>query len=403
MKRLFAVLVAVFALAPTSALAAPGDLDTTFSGDGVARLSLMGSSRQVIVDSLNRVYVGGEVAFGKPFAGSAVVVRYKANGVLDSTFSGDGKVYLASLGPVLGLELTSGNLLALTRDRLFSIKPSGAPNNAFDLDGQIVVHRSRDANDGTDPLAVGPDGLIYVLHECPRCDHYRLSFVDQYSSNGRWLRDYSFDNLSLQALSVHGQTLYAAGVSADPTQTETRAALTSLTLPSLTLNTSFGGGTVYHSIDQNGAHYESWPYDVLVAPGSLKVTIVGEWYNCPAGQSCSVGGFFPWAMRFLPDGSPDTYFNGTGEYRPYAGTPFVAGAMQSSGRVVVTTPGHGDYGDGADYGFFVDRLTATGQLDPGFRAPDLRLPNMFAEDVALSHRLSRIVVVGTQYVARYLG
>lgn len=403
MKRLLVVVAAMLVLAPTSAFAAPGNLDTTFSGDGVAKLSLMASSRQVLVDSLNRVYVGGEVASGKPFAGNAIVVRYKANGVLDSAFSGDGKVYLGSLGPVLGLELAGGNVLALTRDRLFSIKPSGAPNNAFDLDGQIVVYRSRDANDGTDPLAVGPDGLIYVLHECPNCDHFRLSFVDQYSSSGKWLRDYSFEDLSLQVLTVYGQKLYAAGVSAAPTQTETRAAVTSLTLPSLEPNTSFGGGTVYHSIDQYGAHYESWPYGVLVAPGSLKVTIVGEWYNCPVGDYCSAGGFFPWAMRFLPDGSPDPYFNGSGEFRPYDGSPFVAGAMQSNGRVVVVSPGYANTGDGSDYGFFVRRLTSTGQWDPSFNAPALRLPNMLAEDVATSHNLSRIVVVGTQYVARYFG
>ena len=77
--------------------------------------------------------------------------------------------------------------------------------------------------------------------------------------------------------------------------------------------------------------------------------------------------------------------------------------LQSSGRVVVVSPGHPDIGDGADYGFFVHRLTSTGQWDPSFVAPVLRLPNMYSQDVAASHSLSRIVVVGTQYVARYLG
>ena len=80
------------ALTTRPALAAPGDLDTSFSTDGKARLNLTSSHDfgwAAAVDSSNRIVVAGEAAGrGYRFA----IARFNANGTPDTTFGGDGKV-----------------------------------------------------------------------------------------------------------------------------------------------------------------------------------------------------------------------------------------------------------------------------------------------------------------------
>src|SRR5262245_19936475 len=78
-----------------SALAAPGDLDTTFSGDGKVTTDINGGKE----DGVNEIALqadGKIVAVGwrnDPVrAFDYAVARYNPNGSLDTTFSGDGKL-----------------------------------------------------------------------------------------------------------------------------------------------------------------------------------------------------------------------------------------------------------------------------------------------------------------------
>ena len=89
-----ALLVALLLAALTTrpALAAPGDLDSSFSTDGKATLNFTSSHDSgwaAVVDDTNRIVVAGEAAgHGYRFA----IARFNANGTLDTTFGGDGKV-----------------------------------------------------------------------------------------------------------------------------------------------------------------------------------------------------------------------------------------------------------------------------------------------------------------------
>ena len=377
---LLAALLLSFSTAPAFAA---GGADTTFSGDGLAKFGTLESAPEVLVDSLNRVYVGGVVVAGKPFAGTALLIRYKANGGLDTSFSGDGKIYLNARGPVLGLEFVGTNVLVLMEDRLASIKPSGAFNSAFDLDGQALLEIPMGGWEN-DPLAVG-NGFIYVLRRSGD-----ETFVDQYAGGGMQ-RSYRLPIDHARAITVHDQTLYAAGLDVTTEWPGSRAVVTSLSLPSLTLNTGFGGGTAYGSL---GSRAE----DVLVSPGSLKVTIVGMMYTCP-GDDCS-SYYAGWAMRFLSNGSPDTFYDDDGEADLVgAADHVIATTMQSGGRVVI-----GFRYSHAEWGFGVRRLTSSGQVDPSFQVPDFHtLPRTLLDDITTSHGGSRLVVVGRQYTVRYLG
>src|SRR6185503_17100734 len=76
-------------LASTVALAAPGDLDTTFSGDGKVITDINAGS----VDWVGAIAIqsNGKILVGGSSNDDIVVARYNPNGTLDTTFSGDGK------------------------------------------------------------------------------------------------------------------------------------------------------------------------------------------------------------------------------------------------------------------------------------------------------------------------
>ena len=72
----------------TAAHAAPGDLDTTFSGDGKIVETAQASSfaNAVAIQADGKIVVAGSLG------GDLHVARYNTNGTLDTTFSGDGIV-----------------------------------------------------------------------------------------------------------------------------------------------------------------------------------------------------------------------------------------------------------------------------------------------------------------------
>jgi uncharacterized delta-60 repeat protein len=89
-----ALTCAFFALSASSVLAAPGDLDTSFGGDGRVTTNLTKGSDgalDVAVQANGRIVVVGR-ASSKHSYGRFAVLRYKSNGTLDASFGGDGKV-----------------------------------------------------------------------------------------------------------------------------------------------------------------------------------------------------------------------------------------------------------------------------------------------------------------------
>jgi len=99
----------------TARASTPGTLDKTFSGDGVASNSLLSnfSNTFVQVDSADRVLVGGFNAN----LGKGLVVRYEADGTLDSTW---GKRYMPnSSGGLAGLALVGTKTMVGIDDGLY--------------------------------------------------------------------------------------------------------------------------------------------------------------------------------------------------------------------------------------------------------------------------------------------
>lgn len=104
--------------------------------------------------------------------------------------------------------------------------------------------------------------------------------------------------------------------------------------------------------------------------------------------------------RFLPNGTPDTSFNGTGQIKAtYSGaTEFgpVAAALRSDGKLIVAgrcVPGNAS-------AFCLLRFTGNGALDPGFGAGGFAHGGAFASSGQTTYNMSlqpdgKIIVVGS--------
>ena len=94
---LAALVTASAAVSP--AAAAPGDVDTSFSGDGKVTIPLQYGVLSQFVDSSGRIWAAGPAA-GKGSMGGIGVARLRTDGSLDTSFSGDGSaVYDLSRSP----------------------------------------------------------------------------------------------------------------------------------------------------------------------------------------------------------------------------------------------------------------------------------------------------------------
>jgi uncharacterized delta-60 repeat protein len=180
MRRSFRASITValclaIAATATPAIAAPGDLDTTFSGDGVKTVDYgLGP------DYFYGVAVDGNapIACGNT-SSRATLTAFKPRGGLDTTFSGDGMLRLDILGHGSSYfeacrTLPDGRVVAVGgakgadgHDRMIVVvrRPNGKPDTNFSGDGLAVIRFSGIADSDAYDLAIQPDGKIVVAGE----------------------------------------------------------------------------------------------------------------------------------------------------------------------------------------------------------------------------------------------
>ncbi|MFN0278471.1 MAG: cohesin domain-containing protein [Pyrinomonadaceae bacterium] len=156
-----------------------GTLDTSFDGDGKATTPVGGGSSgafSVALQTDGRIVAAGCIEcydFKEPFPDFAVV-RYNANGTLDTSFDGDGKV----ITPVSlhGGEDFARSVAVQTDGRIvaagFSYDPSsddfaivrynvdGTLDTSFDGDGKVTTTTTADPFDSAYGVAIQTDGRI---------------------------------------------------------------------------------------------------------------------------------------------------------------------------------------------------------------------------------------------------
>jgi len=399
-RRLVALAAAglLLILATSPASAAPGDLDRTYSGDGITKAGFYRGGNSILVDSQGKVLVGGIHSTNDRPA----LLRYKANGALDTTFSGDGKTTLPTLGGVTDLAWHQSKILVLVDSTLFRLNLNGAIDKTYGGgDGQVQLGRVA--------VALGTYGAnVFALQEprnnwsqwvsraqgeqitellLPRPDGGSADFPG-------WYKDL--------ATSPAGESLYVTGwTESDPNDGQELAVLSKV--PS-GVGPATGEWTRYADPQNSSTEGNA----LAVSPTNGNVVVVGTLWG---DYSDGYAGFF---MRVSPSGETVTerVFRGQVARDGYTDSWDIAAAysvaLAGGGKTIVGGYTHmeEDFGSDPPYesALTVWRLNNDGSLDQTFGTGGyVRTPGAGDLAFAVAVSTTKIVAAGNQYTARYLG
>jgi uncharacterized delta-60 repeat protein len=333
------VVAALVLLLAASALAAAGALDTSFSQDGKRVASFDNGSSDdranaVAIQSDGRIVAVGEsVQFvsGYDFA----AMRFKANGQLDASFSGDGKRAVSFFS-----NLSSGDkarAVAIQPDgkivmagfanksgtdddfAIVRLKPDGSLDDSFSGDGRRLLAFNEGAgSDGANAVAIQPDGRIVLAGFSTEGSSGAEFAIARLKSNGQLDDSFSGDGKRLQGFNNGPGDDFASAIAIQP---------------------------------------------------DGRLVIVGR---SDQGTGIDFG-----IARFKPNGQPDDSFSGDGkQLQSFTNGPDDNAAddvaMQENGRIVVA--GYSDQGfPGSAHDFAIARFMPSGALDQGFSGDGKRL------------------------------
>ncbi len=324
-------------------LAAPGDLDPSFSGDGKVqtRSGDYAEMHTVAVGPNGTIFVGGTAGLvGGP--SHMTVVRYLSDGRLDLAFSGDGKASVPFTGGARGNDIalqsdgkvvvvgaaqvdTSGSVFAVAR-----LRANGTLDPAFSADGKVTTAFPVGWSAEATGVAVQPGGKILVV---------------------------------------------GSAVSPDGSSQQVAVARY---LATGTVDRTFGvGGTVM--TPPPAPRVGGLAAEDVALQSDGKIVVVG-----------SFGGHALFLVRYLPDGRLDTTFGG-GEGIKFSGGTQKEGlalALQPDGKIVVTGSDSqwNQVTNELDQWFIVGRFLSTGRPDPVFGVNGIvrAAPDGTGQDIAIA-------------------
>ncbi len=186
---------------------ANGALDRTFGGgDGVVTTHLRSFDRALAVAMQgDKILVAG--ATDNSSTGSLLLMRYRPNGALDKSFSGDGKVTLkvGSIGEATAVALQGDKILVAGWGKRGDIADvvlarytiGGALDNTFGQGGTVVIDYGD--NDHVEGLAVQGERIVVGGHTLLGGD--LDFFAMRFDANGN--RDTSFSGDGVATISTH--------------------------------------------------------------------------------------------------------------------------------------------------------------------------------------------------------
>ena len=384
--RLVVVMVLLASLAVSAtAIAAAGDLDSTFSGDGRQTTNFSpgrDEANGVAIQSDGKiVVVGSTPVVHTDTDNDFAVARYNPNGTLDTTFSGDGKqttdfggyesanaVAIQANGKIVVVGVSSNN--SATNGAAFVLaryNPDGSLDTGFSGDGRQAIGSDFDSATG---VAIQANGKIVAVGTCCGYHGGELFLIARFNPNGSL--DPTFDGGGTQttafrdsnvanavAIQPNGKIVVVGSTTRDVFGCCEDYALARYNTNG-TLDPSFSGdGKQATSIRgrANGVGIQS----------TGKIVVVG-WGGTSA------------LARYNPNGSRDTSFAGDGgaDFSGFAN----AVAIQSNDRIVVVGGGT------------IARYNANGSRDTSFSGDGSADFNGGANAVAIQTN-GRIVVAGS--------
>jgi uncharacterized delta-60 repeat protein len=326
-----------------------GRLDPSFSHDGKVVLSFGDGSdraRAVAIDSRNRVIVAGSdtVRAGPRVRGSFAVTRLTGRGKLDPSFSGDGRV-VTHVGGDISHDVansvaidSAGRIVAAGSSRiggqtdftLVRYRPDGTLDPSFSGDGVARTGFGQDSEDSATSVAIdfagrivaaggsrtpGADGQVAVARYLPGGN-----LDSAFSGDGRQLLSFGNELVGVAAVAVDDRNRIVLAGGDYVFQNPSHFAIIRLR-PNGALDTSFAGDGKATAL-QGG-----WAYSVAIDPAGRIVA---------AGYAQS-GRYTFGLARFTPGGALDPSFSGDGTVTTSFGKGDAwanAVAIDSLGRIV---------------------------------------------------------------------
>jgi uncharacterized delta-60 repeat protein len=408
MARALAVLAlsaTLMLVAASVAVAAPGDLDESFDGDGLMTVDLAGddSFDDVLMQPDGKIVLAG---YASPIWDMAVVrlnpdgggdTSFDSNGVIGVDFGHLDLAHAAAL-QADGKIVAVGSAAPLTGGGfnwvVIRLTPAGSLDPSFDGDGKLTLDHG--GNDQANDVLVQPDGKIVITGHGSAAQDAVVTRLNpdgspdaSFDDDGTAAIDFgtAADTANAAALLPDGRIVVAGGRGGGG---EYDVALARLRADG-TRDPSFDGDGV-RTIDYGSTNEEAT--DVVVQPDGKTVLSGFETKE-----------YTMLVARLNPDASADTSFDGDGVARLDFGPGNEYGegiALQANGKLVVAGE--------ADSDPAVARLQPGGSLDTSFSFDGkLTFPGdgvALAKAVTLQ-RDGRIVVSGSTgqdaFAARILG
>jgi len=300
------------------------ELDTTFNSTGKQTTSFpglgFGASGMIVQPDNKIILIGAAGNGGLDFT----LVRYTESGALDPLFGSggivqtnfetgngndaafctaiqtDGRIVVAG---VIDFNANQGSV-AIAR-----YNTNGSPDTSFGSGGKVVTSVETFGEDRASALVIQPDGKILIAGSVFVSNFNFQEIVIRYNANG-------------------------------------------------SLDTSFGSGGIVRTQIGGGQGGGNQARAIALQPDNKIVT---------AGMSRSVGSGTlgdPYLVRYNPDGTRDTSFDGDGIKTLVVSNDddgFRAVAIQPDGKIVA-----GGVAGGTDAGFYLVRLNSNGSLDTSF-------------------------------------
>ncbi|HEV8279237.1 MAG TPA: hypothetical protein VGQ26_26580 [Streptosporangiaceae bacterium] len=336
-------------------MASPGDLDTSFSGDGKRTISFGGvdTANVVLVQPNGRIVVAGSTRKVSTAPSRFCVARLRSNGTLDTAFGSGGKRVISfggdSLGEsVFGAALQPDGKIVLAggsdlRAAVARLNPNGSLDTTFSGDGKKTFNWAPGDFSRTQAVLVLPNGKLVVAGfsgpEGGDIQAARLktngALDTAFGTGGKARVDFGDTEFGFAAARQADGRIVVAG-------------------------RSLGSGAAVARLRANGTLDPDFDGDgrlmlpgggearaVLVQPDS-KIVVTG---NPGLSEVTTV-------TRLNPNGSPDTTFNGDGTATIDFGAS--GAVLQPDGKIVVAGT--------AQAGVAVARLNANGSPDATFGA-----------------------------------
>ena len=213
---------------------ADGTLDTTFDGDGKLTTAIGAGSDVVTSLALQadgKIVVGGTSSNGAN--SDFVLARYNANGTLDSSFDGDGKLVMAfgtGSDQITSLVVQADGKIVVGGQSengvngfdfaLARYNTNGTLDNTFSGDGKLTTHIGSSnfqitGHDYLNSLAVQADGRIVAGGQSINDTGFRDFALARYNINGTLDNTFSGDGKLTTAIGMNNEAINSIALQAD--------------------------------------------------------------------------------------------------------------------------------------------------------------------------------------------